>query len=64
MTDQPDHRSEHREKLAATLTVAWSNVTENLGPLAKSLVFETYRDLLTRLERLDAGLEDIDERVV
>jgi len=53
-----------REHAAALLTVAWSNVTEPQGALAKSVVFQTYRDFLERLERLEKGLEDLDQRVV
>jgi len=54
----------HREQIAAELTVAWANVSENQGALAKAIVFATYRDFLERLKRLDEGLEDVDERVV
>ncbi len=54
----------HREELAAQLTIAWSGVTEDQGALAKAVVFATYRDFLMRLERLEKGLEDVDERVI
>lgn len=54
----------HREDTAAQLTLAWAMVTENQGALAKTVVFATYRDFLERLERLEKGLEDIDERVI
>lgn len=54
----------HRELLAAQLTNAWANVTDNLGPLAKSVVFATYREFLERLEKLEKGLGDVDERVI
>ncbi|MCC6484485.1 MAG: hypothetical protein IT209_06510 [Armatimonadetes bacterium] len=59
-----DERHKERERLAASLTVAWSNVSEDQGALAKQVVFATYRDFLERLKRLDEGLEDLDERVV
>lgn len=52
------------EQLAAQLTVAWSNVVEDQGALAKAVVFATYRDFLERLDRLEKGLEDLDERVI
>jgi len=55
---------ENRERVAALLTVAWANVSENQGALAKAVVFATYRDFLERLDRLDQGLEDLDERVI
>jgi hypothetical protein len=59
-----NERREKREQLAALLTTAWSNVTEKQGALARSAVFLTYRDFLARLERLDQGLDDVDERVI
>lgn len=59
-----DGETRKHEQTAALLTIAWSNVTENQGALAKSIVFRTYRDFLERLDKLDKGLEDIDERVI
>lgn|GEM_PF-1179327 len=55
---------EHMQMVAAQLTVAWSNVSEKQGALAKAVVFATFRDFLERLDRLAKGLEDLDERVV
>lgn len=63
-TTTPKKAPENRERVAALLTVAWAGVTENQGALAKAVVFATYRDFLERLERLDMGLEDLDERVI
>lgn len=66
MENEQTHKKapENRERVAALLTVAWANVSDNQGALAKAVVFATYRDFLERLDRLDQGLEDLDERII
>jgi len=63
-TKMSEPSMEHMQMVAAQLTVAWSNVSEKQGALAKAVVFATFRDFLERLDRLAKGLEDLDERVI